>query len=124
MAPRHSQAEHDTMVEQVAALLTGKDYQDVRADLPGYTKPRRIVWEATGEGCLPDVTARDDEFRIFEVETRDSIADSHTKDQWKLFAAYAQANDAMFYVVFPRGCAGEVKKRLDELGLEAYLMEV
>jgi hypothetical protein len=112
------------MVERLAALLTGKQHGNVRADLPNHPPPRRIVWEATGKGCVPDVTSQDDEFRIFEVETRDSIADTHTEDQWRLFSAYAQANDAMFYVVFPRGCADMVRQRLDELGVEAYLMEI
>ena len=124
MTVRKSQMEHDRMVEYVAKLLIGKKHQDVRADLPGFTTPRRIVWQSTGEGSVPDVTSQDDEFRIFEVETRDSINDGHTAEQWKLFASFAKANDAMFYVVFPKGATDAVKQRLNELGLEAYLMEV
>jgi hypothetical protein len=124
MATRNSQIEHDRMVDYVAKLLIGKKHQDVRADLPGFTQPRRIVWQSTGEGSVPDVTSQDEEFRIFEVETRDSIHDEHTETQWKLFASYAKANDAMFYIVFPKGASAEVKQRLNELGLEAYLMEV
>ncbi len=125
MANRSSQIEHDRMVEYVAKILVGKGYKDVRADLQGFKQPRRIIWESSGEGYLPDVTARsDDDFRIFEVETKDSINDEHTADQWKLFASYADVNKAMFYVVFPKGSVDDVKNRLKELGLEAYLMEV
>ncbi len=124
MGKRSSQAEHDRMVGHVAKLLEGKGHKNVRADIDGFEKPRRIVWESSGEGYLPDITSQDEEFRIFEVETRDSIHDEHTEDQWKLFSSFAKAQDAMFYVVFPKGAVDEVKARLNELGLEAYLMEV
>lgn len=124
MTVRKSQADHDRMVASVARILIGKGYQDVRADIPGQALPRRIVWQSTGEGFRPDVTAVRDGLRIFEVETADSIMDAHTEPQWKLFAAYARHNSAMFYIVFPKGSLETVTQRLQYLRVEALLMEV
>jgi len=124
MAKRKSQEEHDRMVKSVANLLTERGYKNICADLEGFTQPRRIVWESTGEGYFPDVTGhRDKLLRIFEVETGDSIDDEHTEDQWKLFSNYAQVNSAVFYIVFPRGAFDQVQKRLQQLGIQAQLME-
>lgn len=124
MAARKSQAEHDRMVAAVARILLGKGYQDVRADIPGHTLPRRIVWQSTGEGFRPDVTALRDGLRMFEVETADSISDAHTEPQWTLFSSYARHNNALFYIVFPSGSLEAVTQRLQDLRLEALLMEV
>jgi hypothetical protein len=124
MTARRSQAEHDRMVAQVAALLNSRGYANVCADLPNFTQPKRIMWESTGEGDYPDVTGEKEGLRIFEVETHDSIDDSHTARQWKLFAAFAQDNDLIFYIVFPQGSLPRVKQRLTELGIQAQLFEV
>lgn len=124
MAKRRNQAEHDRLVEYVAKLLKGRNYRDVRADLSGYTIPRKIIWEKKGEGYVPDVTGYSTEMRIFEAETSDSITDEHTADQWKLFASYAETNKAMFFIVFPKGCADMVEARLKELKIQAQLLEI
>ncbi|MFC1592067.1 hypothetical protein ACFL43_06050 [Thermodesulfobacteriota bacterium] len=124
MSKRRSQTEHDRLVEYVAKLLIGRGYSDVRADIPGYEEPLRIKWQKKGEGFCPDVSGNKEGLRIFEVETGDSIDDEHTEAQWKLFASFAESNNAMFYVVFPKGCADKVKARLAQLSIKAVLMEV
>lgn len=124
MAARRNQKEHDSLVEYITKELTERKYDDIRADLPGASKPKKVIWQSTGEGCYPDVTGQKSGLRIFEIETADSINDAHTADQWKLFASYADVNNAMFYVVFPKGALGKVKDRLKELALKAVLWEV
>ncbi len=64
------------------------------------------------------------EFRIFEIVTADSIDDEHTAEEWKLFSSYAEVNDAMFYVVFPKGSVDKVKKRVKELDVDVCLWEI
>ncbi len=112
------------MIKTVAQILTGRGYKEVKADIEGYTVPEKIVWESTKQGFIPDLTARKDELRIFEVETADTINDPHTEEQWKLFFVYAKTNKAMFYIVFPKGCVETVKARLEEIGINAYLWEI
>ena len=124
MAKRRSQTEHDRLVEYVAKLLVGRGYQNVRADYPGFDPPKKIVWQSSGEGDLPDVTGVKNGFKVFEVESKDSITDEHTAEQWKLFASYAENNEVIFYVVFPKGSINEVKNRLKELNIQANLLEV
>ncbi len=121
MTKRHSQSEHDTLVEHIAGILKERDYEDVRADLTGFIKPRKIIWQSTSEGSFPDVTGIKDGLRIFEVETPDSINDEHTAEQWKLFASYAETNNVLFYIVFQTKSLDKVKKRMAELHINANL---
>ncbi len=124
MEKRKSQTEHDSLVDYVARELNKRGYEQVKADLPDYEVPKKIIWQSTGEGFEPDVTGVKMGFRIFEIETDDSIEDEHTLQQWKLFASYAKVNDAFFYVVFRKGSLEKVQNRLKELGITATLWEV
>ena len=117
MVKRQSQTEHDRLAEKVARTLLERGYKDVRADVPDFTDPKRIIWASTGEGYIPDVTGCKDCLRIFEVETSGSIEDEHTADKWKLFDSYAEVNSAMFYVVFPKESLKTVKIKSQELNL-------
>ena len=124
MPKKADQVEHDRLVKKVVDLLGDKGYENIKADLSDFEKPKKIVWQSTGEGRIPDVTVFKDDFRIFEVETADSVEDEHTAEKWKLFSSYAEVNDAMFYVVFPKGAVEMVKKRIKELGVDACLWEI
>ncbi len=105
-------------------MLGDKGYENIKADLSDREKPEKIVWQSTGKGFIPDVTVFKDDFRIFEVVTAASILDEKTDDTWKLFSSYAEVNDAMFYVVFPKGLVLKVKKKINELGVDACLWEI
>ncbi len=124
MSERDEQTDHERLVKKVVELLGGKGYENIKADLPDFEKPKKIVWQSTGEGFFPDVTVYKDDFRIFKVVTADFAADDKTDEVWKLFASYAEVNDAMFYVVFPKGVIGKVKKIINEIGVDACLWEI
>jgi hypothetical protein len=109
------------MLEKVAKTLVERGYKDVRADFPGFTEPIRMIWKSTGKGHIPDVTGYKDGLRFFKIETVDSVVDEHTADKWKLFSSYAETNNALFYLVLPKGALGTVKKKLQELNLRAHL---
>ena len=121
---RRSQPTHDRMVSQIAQRLRDLEgYKKVQADLPAYTKPDTIYW-SSGGGHIPDVTAWNNIFHIFEVETDDSIDDAHTDDQWKLFAAYAAKFNAVFYAVVPRGYKWKTELQLTKLNITAEVIEI
>ena len=72
---------HDRKVRRIAAAYLGRGY-NVRADVPGYDRPRPV------RGKIPDVVAtRGKTTRIIEVET-DQTFDRH-KDQRDIFRDYA-----------------------------------
>ncbi len=72
---------HDRKVRRIAAAYFGIDY-DVRADIPGFERPKPI------RGRIPDVVAtRGKTTKIVEVET-DQTFDRH-KDQRDILRDYA-----------------------------------
>lgn len=120
MNKRSSQMDHDNMVKNLVDHLITHSYSDVKADIDGYESPYRITWKSTAHGHVPDATSGS---QIFEVETQDSINQSHTEDQWKLFAAHAHNTGGTFTVVVPKGCNQAAKVRLEELNIQAGIWE-
>ncbi|MCM2359815.1 MAG: hypothetical protein NDI77_16815 [Geobacteraceae bacterium] len=120
-----SQSSHDRMIKQLAEQLISKKFRDVRADHPDFPeKPARITMRKTGSGQVPDVTATGIQMVLFEVETDDTIHDPHTKEQWELFASYADRHMADFWVVVPKASRDEAVERMTKLGLNAKVMGI
>lgn len=117
MVKRSSQTSHDTMVRSVANHLKGEGHSNIKADLPEYDKPELIYWENTQRGHIPDITSTKNQKYLVEVETDDSINDSHTEDQWKLFSANAKEHSKMFIVVVPKASEAQARQRARELGI-------
>lgn len=112
------------MVRQLVEYLRLHGFRYIRAHLPEHIIPDRIFWNDTGKGHIPDVTGKDSELHIYEVETQESIDYPHTSDQWKLFAAYAAQFNAVFVVVVPDGYGLTALHRLEDLRIQAEVMEV
>ena len=124
MAKRRSQSDHDKMVKHVANVLIEKNFRGVKADLPGFEKPAEIKWKKTGKGHVPDVTGLKEQFKLFEVETADSIDDQHTEDQWTLFAKHAKEQNEVFWIVVPERSVAAARRRLGELNIQANVWGV
>jgi hypothetical protein len=111
------------MIKQLADSLVSKKFRDVKADHPDYLdKPSPVVVESFSSFHIPDVTAVGIQMVLFEVETDDTIHHPHTLEQWRLFASYADLNQAEFWVVVPKACMDDARERLADLGLNAKVM--
>lgn len=75
------QKKHDAAVLRSATWYENQGF-DVRADLPGYDKPKKI------SGYIPDLIARKKKKEIIvEVETKDT--NKQDKEQQEAFKEYA-----------------------------------
>jgi hypothetical protein len=120
MAKRRDQSKHDSMVKSVADHVSNNGHTNVKADIKGYDRPDLLYWESTKKGHIPDVTSTEVTKYLFEVETDDSIDDSHTEDQWKLFSANAQQHSKKFIVVVPKGSEQQAWSRAKGLGVTLH----
>jgi len=118
MAKRRNQSEHDSMVQSVATHVENNGHSNVKADIPDYKRPDKIIWDTTKKGHIPDVTSTKNQDFIFEIETDDSINDSHTEDQWKLFSANAKQYSKKFIIVVPKGSDQKAWQRVRDLGID------
>ena len=125
-AKRQSQRKHDELVKELIVCLR-QEYgvSNIKADLNDFPSPRGIGSTLLAS-YFPDVTAILSGGRtgIFEIETADSISDTHTADQWQAFAKYAVQHNAVFFVVVPRGCRESAANRLRQLNLNAKIIEL
>ena len=115
---------HERMVAYVIRILNQKKHEDIRSVITDYKMPKRVVRESTGEKYIPEVTAvKSGQFRLFAVETNDSLDQEGVEKRWKLFESYASQNDALFYVVFPARSVTRVKEKLKETNIEVRLWQ-
>lgn len=125
LAQALAKSEHDRLVEKLRARLVANPYSDIRVDLPGYVKPTRIVWTRTQRGHEPDASAYYGfKEHIFEVETAETIADEHTREQCELFAAYVRDRYAQFTLVVPSGYRSTAFAQLTYWGLTAAVADL
>lgn len=112
---RSNQTKHDQLVEYAINFLIGEGFSNVKADLRGCTLPNKITWTSNGKGHIPDVTAKNGQLFVFEVETADSINDLHTADQWELFSKYVSQHGGEFWVLVPAGSESDAQNRFNQL---------
>ena len=104
--------------------VRSQGFRYIKADLPGYNQPEKITWKRTGRGHITDLSAQNGNLKIFEVETADSIWDSHTEDQWRLFSYFAAQHGAEFWVIVPTGYDSDANSRLVQLNIQAKVWEI
>lgn len=122
VVPRSSP--RDRIVKYVTDILSEKNNNNIRATIPEFDSPQRVIRKSTNEYYIPEVTAvKKTQFRVFAVETKDSLKQGHPEDRWKLFAEFAKQNNALFYIVFPAGLVAIIKNKLEELNIEANLWQ-
>ena len=109
-------SEHDSLVLMMAQYFKQSGYSDVRADIPGWVRPDGISWSGRPDAVFfPDVTCKDSHgtIIILEAETRSTLEDQHTREQFEIFRAHASSHNGRFEVVVPRICEGaESRQRI------------
>jgi hypothetical protein len=114
----------ERMIRYVAKTLAEKRHQSVHAVVSGFAMPQRVLKTSTGEWHIPEVTSmKDGQIRLYAVETKGTVMRKETDSRWKLFAEYAKQNKALFYIVFPVGLILQIKQKLEQLNIEAYLWQ-
>ena len=121
---KKSNSPQEQTILYVTKVLREKSHKDIKAATPEFALPKKVVRESTGEGFIPEVTAiKDDNLRLFAVETKETLFKPETLQRWRLFAEYAKQNNAIFYVVFPAGFVSQVKQKIEASNIEARLWQ-
>lgn len=108
-------SEHDNLILMMAKYFQQLGYIDIKADIPGWTRPDFIYWKNNPNNrYFPDLTCRDTygTFVVLEAETCSTLNDQHTRDQFTIFRAHANNLQGRFEVVVPRSCSGSDGRQL------------
>jgi ATP-dependent RNA circularization protein (DNA/RNA ligase family) len=125
MFKRFFKTEQQKLIEFAVTILEDKENNEVRANAAGFDKPQKVKRVSTNEFYFPDITAKkSNQFRIFSVETKQTLHDRETLKRWKLFSEFAKQNNALFFIAFPVGSTADIKKTLQESEIEAQLWEL
>ena len=121
---KRSSSPRDSITEFVTKILAEKNHEDIKAVISGFSMPKRVVRKSTGEWYIPEVTSvKGGQFRLYAIETKETIRDDETEKRWKLFSEYAKQNQSIFYLVFPPGSVLQIKQKLEKLKIDAHLFQ-
>jgi len=122
-----NKSRHDAMVGRLLVVRRSTLMLDIRADLPSCpVKPVKIVWNKTQDGHVPDLTSKylNGQLLIEEVETSDTIAIDHTRQQCLLFSTFAREHRALFNLVVPFGDEWRARSQLAAWGIFAGVVGI
>lgn len=113
------------LTERAIKILKDRGNTNVKANLPKFEAPQKVVRTATQESALPDISAvKDGRFRIFAVETDTSIPTKASLERWKLFSEFADQNNALFFIAFAKGQTKKIQDILNKNEINARLWEI
>lgn len=122
MAIQQEKYIHDEMVQTVASVLEKKEFQEVRAFVPGFPSPPEIQLTPGGPSYRPDVHARSGAEVLIEVETAETLKRKESEQHWKAFSEYCRRTSGLFYLVVTQEATEKAEKRLREMDIEAKVL--
>jgi len=118
MPHNEPESDHLAMVNALAEGVYREGLRALHAEAEGYPPPETI------EGVRPDLTGRDNLFHIFAVATEEELAGDDPSRRWPALAAHSARTGAKFYVVVPRGAEQAARKRMRELEVNPFILEI
>lgn len=112
------------IIEAVVDFIAGQEFSNIKADIPGYATPQKLVWSSTGSGYTPDITAiKDDTLLLFVVKDPNEDANKQI-EKWKLFSSYTSGENRICYIVSMTHQEFTVKSILAENKIKAKVLTV
>ena len=119
-----SSSPRDRITKYVTRILADKNHENIHAVISGFSMPQRAVRKSTDEWYIPEVTSvKGGQFRLYAIETKETIREEETEKRWKLFSEYAKQNQSILYIVFPPGLVLQIKQKLERLNIDAHLFQ-
>ena len=116
--PGGSSPDRQAMIAALADGIYREGLRAIHAQLEGYPRPEAV------NGVRPDVTGRDNLFHVFAVATTADLAGDDPAKRWPGLAAYSAETGAKFYVVVPRGEEQATRRRMRELEVNPFILEI
>ncbi len=93
----------DQMMKRVVSSSSVKKAGDIRSELKGYPKPRKLSYKGNQKGFYPDVVAEfDAKTDVYCVEPKLRKSDlPEVIGKWILFSMEARKRKGEFYLVVP-----------------------
>ena len=112
------------IIKAVIDFIKGEDFSQIKADIPGYNTPEKLVWKNSGKGYIPDITAiKNGMFLLFTV--KDPKENIHTYlDKWRLFSSYSRKVNRECYIVSLANQEFTIKNILNENKINANVLTV
>lgn len=112
------------IIEAVVDFIKSQDFSNIKADMPGYATPQKLVWSSTGSGYTPDITAvKDNTLLLFVVKDPNEDAQKQV-EKWRLFSSYTSGENRICYIVSMTHQEFTVKNILEENQIKARVLTV
>lgn len=112
------------IIKAVVDFIRSQNFSNIKANLPGFIAPQRLVWSGTGNGYTPDVTAVKDGNLLVFVVKEPSEDFTNQIDKWKLFSSYTSGENRACYIVGMANQEFTIKNILEENRIKAKVLTV
>lgn len=97
----------------------------IRAERQGMDSPEEVMCDVSGLTVRPDVTAdKNGVGMLYAVETHASLEDKATARKLCVLSSHARKRVMLFVLVVPAGGGERARRRIEELGLDAQVLEI
>jgi sulfite reductase beta subunit-like hemoprotein len=114
---REQKEKNRELIEKTISYLEMKNFEDIRADLPGYTSPKSFVKKKDGINIVADLSAKKEGRKYFFDIGLKSQKFRLLKSKWLLLDAVAQSKSNYFRIITTRGHIQFTQKLLQEVNL-------
>jgi len=112
------------IIRVVIDFIKNQNFSQIKADMPGYNRPEKLVWKKSGKGYVPDITAnKNGMFLLFTVKDPNENVNTHL-DKWRLFSSYSQKVNRECYIVSLTNQEFTIKNILSENKISANVLTV
>lgn len=112
------------IIRAVVDFIKGQDFSNIKANIPGFNVPQKLVWSKTGNGYVPDVTAvKDGNLLVFVVKEPTENVENQI-DKWRLFSSYTSGENRMCYIVGMAHQEFTIRNILEQNRIKAKVLTV
>lgn len=113
------------LVQRLVNWAEKSGQKDIRAERQGLMPPEAVRCELSGRKAVPDMVAdKNGVGMLYAVETCHSIDAKATALKLCGLSSHARKKVMLFVIAVPRDCGDLAEKRIEELGLDAQVLEI
>lgn len=113
------------LVQRVVSWAEKHGQEVTAAMRQGMEQPEPLRCKVSGDTVIPDAVARRNGVgMLYAVETGETITDKTTARRLCILSSHAAREVMLFVLGVPRGFGRMAQRRVDELGLDAQVLEL
>ncbi|MBL3658163.1 hypothetical protein [Fulvivirga sediminis] len=112
-------------LEMAVEKVENLGFENIRADLPEFDTPAKLVNQNNNDVFIPDITAKSKSGKKAYFELSNKVKDTQKLvNKWKLLSTMATIKDGAFQIFVPHGAMKFTKDLVTKYSISAELIKI